>query len=98
MISTFDFFQLGQVSVQLGLGGKRGAVNSLEHWVALIASPIGASRRQKLKGAHMTGRRHMWATAKVYELTLRINGNRLSIRKAFDQFHLIMLPTSSEKL
>ena len=46
----------------------------------------------------MTGRRHMWTTAKVHELTLRINGNRLSIRKAFDQLHLVMLPTSFKEL
>ena len=98
MVAPFDFFQLGEMRIQLGLASERTCRRSAAAWGCARRH---ANRRppcvRSLNAPDMARRRQMRSAAEIDEVALRISGNRFSIRKAFDQLHLVMLPASFEK-
>ena len=72
MITTFDFFQPGQVGSELRLGRKRRTINPLQHGIAFISAPIGACCAQQFERSHMAESRQVWSSAKIDKISLRI--------------------------
>src|SRR5207244_6053480 len=61
-----------QMLVELLLREPRGAVDALEHRVALVAPPVGAGGREQLEVLHVRGRRHVRPAAEVDEVALPV--------------------------
>ena len=65
-----------EVLVELLLGRPDRAVNALERWPLLVATPVGAGDREQLERADLAGRRHMRALAQVDERPVLVHGRR----------------------
>ncbi len=98
VVAAFDFFQAGEVRIELGLGGERGSIDPLEHRVTFVAAPVGSGRIEKLEGADMAGRRQVRTTAEIDEFTLGIGGDRLPVREALNQFNFIVFTPALEEV
>src|SRR5262245_70181 len=98
VVATLDFFQSRKMGIEFRFGRERGAIDPLEHRVALIAAPVGASRVEQFDGSDMARRGQVRATAEIDKIPLRIGRNGLSVGKTFNQLYLIVLASSFEKL
>ena len=76
-----------EVLVQLLLGEERGAVDPLEHRVALVALPVGAGGVRQLEDAELPRRRDVRPAAEVDEVGLPVAGER-ALGDAGDDLHL----------
>ena len=56
VVALGGFFQHVQVSVKFFFAGESGAVNTLEHFVVLVAAPVSAGNALQLKGFNTAGR------------------------------------------
>jgi hypothetical protein len=97
MIALLGLFKLVKMRVELGLVAPSGAIDSLQHGIAVIPTPIGASDLQQLEGiAQLACRGEMRAAAEVAELALPIDAQRLRRRDARDDLGLVALTPGFE--
>ena len=67
MITALGFGQAMQVGGEFLAGGPGGAVNALQHRVALAAAPVGAADPLQREMAEPSGGRHMGPEAQIDE-------------------------------
>src|SRR5258706_9802298 len=72
MIAQLRLFDAFEIGLELLLARPRGAVDALQHRVALIATPVGAGETGELEGLDAAGGRHMRSAAQIDEFTLAI--------------------------
>ena len=77
MIPLFRFLYSCQILLKLLFIRPRRAVNTLQHFIAGIAAPIGACHFGQLKRLKLASARHMRATAQVHPGTLLIERDLL---------------------
>ena len=92
VVALLRLLQLVQVGLQLLLVAPCGAVDALEHGVAVIAAPIGAGDLHQLEAlADPAGGRHVRATAQVEPFALAVDGDVLRSGQVADQLGLVLL-------
>src|SRR5208283_3355852 len=77
MIALLRLLDLVQVLVEVLPGEERGAVDTLELRVSLIAEPVGASDVEQLEGLNPPGGRDVRPTAEVGEFASLVDGDLL---------------------
>ncbi len=98
VVAPLDFFQTGQMRVEFGLRREGRPVDALQHRIPFVPAPVGAGRVEQFECADMAGGRQVRTAAEIDEVPLRIGGDRLPVREALDQLHLIVLSLSLEEL
>ena len=73
MISFLCFFKEVQIILKPLFSCKSSAINPLQHFVLLIAPPVGTSNTKKLKMLCKFCVRNMWASAEVCKISILIN-------------------------
>ena len=96
MVALLGFLEHAQVLLQLVLGRPRGAVDALEHLVAMVAAPIGAGHLHQLEVLEPARRRHVRPAAEILEGTLAIERDFLAGRNAADDLGLVGLADALE--
>ena len=92
VVTLFGLFHHGDVSFQLFLFGERGRIQSGEHLVVLVASPVRAGQAHDLKRfSHAFGAHQMRARAQIHELALAVKADFGVLREILDQLHLVGL-------
>ena len=89
MITALCLFYAGKVFIQLALLGEGGSVDSGEHLVVLITSPVSACKRRQLKRLDRFCCHQVRSGTQVSELSLGIERDLCVFRKVFDQLHLV---------
>src|SRR3954468_1379819 len=79
------------------LGRPRGAVDSLQHRVSLIAAPIGAGDAGELEGANNSGRGNMRSAAEIDPVALAIERDG-RFGDVFQYFYFVVLAQAAKKL
>ena len=72
MVAFLGLFDLRDMSFQLFLVEKCGAINALEHLAIGVALPVRARDRQQFERPNLAGVRDMRSATKVNKLTLTI--------------------------
>ena len=99
MIALFCFFQHVQIRIQVFLAFPASAIDTLQHFIVGIATPIGAGNLHQFEGlADLAGRGRMRAAAQVDEITLTIAGDGLIFRQVFDDFGFVLFAFLKEEL
>ena len=91
VVALLRFLDPMQVGVEIFLPGPRGAVDSLQHFVARIAAPVRAGQLHQLEDLEPAGRRHVRTAAQVDELAFGVERNRLVGRDRRDDLRLVVL-------
>ena len=84
--------------VELLLRGEGGAVDPLEHRVALVAAPVGAGERQHLEGLDLAGALDVRAPAQVDEVAVLEERDLLVRGERLDDLDLVGLAARLEQL
>ena len=87
-----------EVLVQLLLRGERGAVDPLEHRVALVAAPVGAGERQHLEGLDVAGAVDVRAPAQIDEVAVLEERDLLVLGDRLDDLDLVGLAAGLEQV
>ena len=85
-----------QVPVQLLLGAPGGAVDPLQHGLALVPVPVGPGRMEQPEGGDLPGVMDMGATAEVEEVAGPVAADHLVLGDPLDELHLEALPAPAE--
>ena len=96
MVAFFRFLNPPQIRVLVLFFRPRRAVDSLEHFVARIAAPIGAGDLHQLEDLELAGRRNVRAAAQIGELAFRVQRDRIVRRDRRDDLGLVMLADAFE--
>ena len=91
VISVLDICQVLQILFQIHLLGVRGSVDSGEHLVVLVSSPVCTGRRSQLERLDLLGAHQVRTRTQFDEITLLIEGNGLALRQILNQLHLVRL-------
>jgi hypothetical protein len=98
MVAPLGLLETEQVLVELFLARPGGAVDALELRVLRVAAPIGAGDAHQLERlAEMPGRGQMRPDAKIDEIPLPIEADRLVGRDFLDPFRLVALADPGEE-
>ena len=92
VVAQFRLFELVEIGGEFLLGREGGAVDALELLVVLIAAVIGPGDREQLEGLDLLRIADVRAGAKVGELAVLVEGDRLAlgdVRKAADLVALL---------
>ena len=71
VVALLRLLDHGQVLLQLVLRSPGRAVDALQHLVAVVASPVGASDFHEFEVLELAGAGHVRAAAQVFETRLR---------------------------
>ena len=96
MIPLLSLFQHDQVLLKLILRGPGSAIDALQHFVAMVTSPIRPSDFHELEVLELAGAGHMRATTEVFEGALAVQRHILAARNAGDDLGLVVLTQSLE--
>ena len=88
MVAAASLLHALKVGVEPGLRLPRGAVDALEHGVALVAAPVGAGHVQQLDGRYLASGLHVAAPAQVQEAPVAAGGDPLSLGQVVDDLLL----------
>ena len=91
MVSLFSLFKQRQILLQFIFGGPSRAVNALQLFVVLIASPIRARHLHQLEVLELACAGHVRATAQVFKRPFAVKANFLVSRNAGNDFSFVML-------
>ena len=75
VVPALGLFQELQVLLQFLGGGKGGAVDALQHGLALVPPPVGPGGGGELEGLQQAGGRDMGAAAEVDEIPLAVEAD-----------------------
>jgi hypothetical protein len=75
MIALGDFFEAGEVGVEVFLREEGGAVDALELGILFVAEPVGSGEESDLDGLDAAGGGHMRAAAEVDEAAVAIEAD-----------------------
>jgi len=96
VIALFCLFDHRQMLLQLVLCRPGRAINSLQHFVAVITTPIGARQFHELEKFQLARVRYVRSSAQVLEVAFRVQGDILIGRNARDDLGLVMLSHALE--
>ena len=88
VVAPTGLLQPFQVRLQRVLGLPRGAVDALQHLVALVAAPVRARDGHELERGDLAGRADVRAAAEVDEAVVLVGGYRLVFRDVRDDLQL----------
>ena len=91
MVALGRLLLLFQISLQILLGGERGAVDPLQHLVLLVAAEVAARDRQQLHRADLAGVRDVRPAAEVDEITGFVKGDLRILRDVGQTFEFVGL-------
>ena len=91
MIALLGLFEHREVLLQLFLRRPRRAVDALEHFVAMVASPVGAGHLHQLEVLELAGGRHMRPAAQVFECAFAVQRNVFTGGNARNDLGLVVL-------
>ncbi len=86
-----------QVLLEVFLLGPGRAVDPLKHFVAMVASPVGAGHLHELEDLELARGRHVRASTEVDEVALAVERDLLACRNAGDDLGLVMLTHGLKK-
>ncbi len=100
VVTLFSLFEPMQVGVEIFFTQPRSAINTLEHGVAVVTAPIGASQLHQLERfGQLAGGRQMRATADVEPLALPVDREFLArLDDVFDDLDLVLLANGGKGL
>ena len=91
VIAFFGFFEHVQILLQLFLASPGRAIDALQHFIAVVAAPIGSGHFHQLEMLKLAGGRHMRAATQVFEGSLSVQRDVFVGGNAGDDFSLVML-------
>ena len=91
VIPLFRLLQTLQIFTQLLLLRKRRPINTRQHRITLIATPISPRQRRQLKSLNLPRRPNMRPRTQIRKLPLLIKGNHRILRQILNQLQLIAL-------
>src|SRR5882724_11562923 len=100
MVALLRLLEPPQMLVELLLREPRGAVDALEHRVALVAPPVGAGGREELEVLHVRGRGRVGPAAEVDEVPLPVERDARSLEplEDLDLERLVALAEEADRL
>ena len=96
VVPLLGFFQHGQVLLQIFFAGPSRAVNPLQHFIAVVAAPIGPGHFHQLEVFELAGAGHVRATAQVFKRTFAVQRNVFIGRDAGDDVGFVVLAQAFE--
>ena len=91
VVTLFGLLQHRQVLLQIVFAGPCRAINSLKHFIAMVAPPISTCHLHQLEMLELAGARHMGATTQIGEVTLAVKRYILIGRNRGDDLCFVML-------
>ena len=91
MVTLLGLLDTGQVFLQLRSLCIGNTVNSREHLVFLIASPVSTCQAGKLEGFYRFGGHQVRACTQIYILALSIEADLCILRQILDELYLVRL-------
>ena len=91
VVALFGFFQHGEVLLQVFFGSPSRTVNALQHFLGVVAAPIGSGQFHQLEVLELARAGHVGATAQVFEAAFAVERHILACRNGADDFGLVML-------
>src|ERR1700678_2012721 len=98
VIALLRLFQTREVFLQLLLVGPGGAIDSLQHFVARVAPPVGPRDLHELERLQFARARHVRSAAQVFPIPLPVQADRLSGGNGADDLGLVVLADTLEML
>src|SRR6056297_1491534 len=89
VVSSLCLFNSIEVFFKKFLLGERRSIDSLQHLVFFVASPICSRNTHDLYGLDLLGRRKMRSCAKIHPIRHAIEGNLRILRQIVYQFNLV---------
>ena len=99
VVALLGFLDAVQMLLQLFLGGEGGGIDTAQHLVVLIATPVSASHVGQLEGLDVAQVGQVGAHAQVGKVTHLIEGDLFAFGQILNQFHLVglfLLPEVSD--
>ena len=96
VVALLGFFDHAQMVLQVFLGGPGRAVNTLQHGVAVVATPIGACHFHQLEVLEPPGAGHVRAAAQVFKSALAVQAHVFARWNAADDLGLVVLAQPAE--
>ena len=96
VVALVGFFQHRQILLQLVFGGPSRSVNTLQHFVAVIAAPISTSHLHELEKLQLAGARHVGATAQIFKRAVAVQRDIFVGRNAGDDLGFVVLADAFE--
>ena len=87
-----------EIVVEVFLAEECRRIDTLQHLILRVTTPVSASDRHQLECLHLTGGLHMRARTEIREIPLFVERDRLLFRQIFDQHDLVVLAFSLEIL
>ena len=98
VVALFGFFQHGQVLLQVFLAGPGRAIDTLQHFIAMVAAPISAGHLHQLEMLELAGAGHVGAPAQVGEAAFAVERHIFAGGNAANDLGLVMLAQALEVL
>ena len=89
VISLLRLFDTAKILFQICLLGECGTVDTGQHLVFLISSPVSACQAGKLECFYRFGIHQMRSCTEIYKLTLAVKAQLCILRKILDQLYLV---------
>ena len=96
MVAFFCLFQHVEVSSHIVFLSPGGTVDSLQHFVLAVTSPVSAGKFHQLVNSQATGARDVGSAAKVDIVTLTVQRNGFTGRDRADDFGLVVFADGVE--
>ena len=96
VVALLGFLQHGQMLLQRVLASPCGAVDPLQHLVAVVTAPVSARELHQLEEFQPAGAGHVRSAAKIFKCTLTVQRNIFASRYAAYDLGLVMLAKALE--
>ena len=96
VVALLGFFQHVQVLFQVFFLGPGRAVDTLQHFVIAVTTPVGTGYLHQLEYFQLAGRRYVRATAQVGELAFAVQAQHLIGRNGRNDLGLVGLADTLE--
>ena len=98
VVPALGLFLAIEIILQALFIAPGGAVDTLEHLVALISPPIGAGGGQKLEMLDFTGGRHMGSPAQIDKVILPVSRYVVVAINVGNDLQLVVFPQVGKNL
>jgi len=96
VVAPLGLFEPAQIGLQVFFAGPGGAVDALQHLVAVVAAPVGPGHLHELEVLELAGAGHMRAAAQVFKGALAVQAQGFVARDAGDDLGLVVLALGLE--
>jgi len=97
VVAALELLDPFEVGVELFFRAERGAVEPLEHLVALVALEVGAGGLEEPHRADLTGPLEMGPATEIDEITVLVEGDRFALGDVLEADELdVLAPTSHD--